>query len=100
MSLAFGRAKETEELFVANYGILRQYNYVLAAALDTGLAISGIVIFFASKLLYRQPCFFLAPLMEVSICGRQMDSWRHGDSQRAPGLGFLIISSSCSCKDV
>lgn len=30
-----------------NHGSEPQYNYVLAAALDTGLAVSGIVIFFA-----------------------------------------------------
>lgn len=33
------------------YAWWSKYNYVLAAALDTGLAISGIVIFFAGEFL-------------------------------------------------
>ena len=35
------------------YAWWSKYNYVLAAALDTGLAISGIVIFFAGEFLWR-----------------------------------------------
>ncbi len=35
------------------YAWWSKYNYVLAAALDTGLALSGIVIFFAGEFFWR-----------------------------------------------